>query len=312
MSPPRRQLLLCPIGSPEADLFWNKLSKGILGGPSAVGTEPPLGAEIAESCCPIELPQVDGYGVRLTVEKGPPLGEGSFATVVRGTLVIKRGAQDGTHRDRDRSVSVALKKFRPIPAQGQLRGRVLEELRLLHRARHSSRVVRLLAAQMPDGDPPVLVLEFMAGGALSRHIQKRSPFLEWGKSGKRIMLDVSEGLLFLHTRRPIVVHRDLRSANVLLTASHRAKIADLGLAKHQDRSVLPSLSVLFNQHAAFPPESVAWVDGPEAQLMKRSCKWDVWQARARFLGPSRTLEGTIPRVCANSALALSAPSAAHV
>lgn len=75
--------------------------------------------------------------------------------------------------------------------------------------------------------------------------------------------------------RFVPVCKDLRSANVLLSASHRAKIADLGLAKHQDRSALPSLSVLFNQHAAFPPESVAWVDGPDG--LKRSAKWDIWQ-----------------------------------
>ena len=43
---------------------------------------------------------------------------------------------------------------------------------------------------------------------------------------------------------------------MLLTADHRAKIADLGSAKFQERTALSSLSVIFNQSAAFPPESM--------------------------------------------------------
>ena len=43
-----------------------------------------------------------------------------------------------------------------------------------------------------------------------------------------ILLDVTKGLVFLHTRSPVVVHRDLTARNVLLNAAMTAKIADLG------------------------------------------------------------------------------------
>lgn len=159
----------------------------------------------------------------------------------------------------------------------QLREKVLDEVRVLHRTRHCSRIVRLLALCMSDDDtPPSMVMEFMKGGSLHSHVKRREGFLRWGRKGKRIALDVAEGLLYLHTRRPIVVHRDLRCCNILLTAGLRAKIADLGSAKDQERTALPSLSVLFNQWAAFPPESVLTALAPGNV---RSYKWDVWQAR---------------------------------
>ena len=49
-----------------------------------------------------------------------------------------------------------------------------------------------------------------------------------------ILLDVSYGLLYLHTHSPQIIHRDLTAANILLTRNKRAKIADLGVSKLLD------------------------------------------------------------------------------
>ena len=46
-----------------------------------------------------------------------------------------------------------------------------------------------------------------------------------------ILLDVSYGLLYLHTCSPPIIHRDLTAPNILLTRDKRAKIADLGVSK---------------------------------------------------------------------------------
>ena len=43
-----------------------------------------------------------------------------------------------------------------------------------------------------------------------------------------ILQDVSRGLIYLHSRAPAVIHRDLTARNVLLDSAMRAKIADLG------------------------------------------------------------------------------------
>lgn len=46
-----------------------------------------------------------------------------------------------------------------------------------------------------------------------------------------ILLDISRGLVHLHSSEPPIVHRDLTTRNILLTASMQAKIADLGTAR---------------------------------------------------------------------------------
>ena len=48
---------------------------------------------------------------------------------------------------------------------------------------------------------------------------------------RSLLADVARGLLYLHTRNPPVVHRDLSARNVLLTSSLVAKISDLGNAR---------------------------------------------------------------------------------
>ena len=45
---------------------------------------------------------------------------------------------------------------------------------------------------------------------------------------RSLLTDVARGLLYLHTRNPPVMHRDLSARNVLLTSSLVAKISDLG------------------------------------------------------------------------------------
>ena len=46
-----------------------------------------------------------------------------------------------------------------------------------------------------------------------------------------ILLDVSEGLLYLHSQEPPIIHRDLTTGNILLTINLRAKIADFGVSR---------------------------------------------------------------------------------
>ena len=48
---------------------------------------------------------------------------------------------------------------------------------------------------------------------------------------RRRALDIAYGMTYLHSRKPPLLHRDLKSANILIDGSYRAKITDFGLAR---------------------------------------------------------------------------------
>ena len=51
-----------------------------------------------------------------------------------------------------------------------------------------------------------------------------------------IMYDIAMGVDYLHTRRPSIVHRDLKSLNVLIDHLYHGKINDFGLARIRQRA----------------------------------------------------------------------------
>ena len=59
--------------------------------------------------------------------------------------------------------------------------------------------------------------------------------MDWAFRG-RIALDIAQGLAFLHASTPIILHRDLKSHNILLDSHRRAKIADFGLSRVKQES----------------------------------------------------------------------------
>ncbi|TPX35798.1 hypothetical protein SmJEL517_g01999 [Synchytrium microbalum] len=69
-----------------------------------------------------------------------------------------------------------------------------------------------------------LVMEYMEGGSLDGRITSMT---DW-KERFKIAMDVVRGLLHIHFRK--ILHRDLKSANILLDGTGRAKLADFGLA----------------------------------------------------------------------------------
>lgn len=78
-----------------------------------------------------------------------------------------------------------------------------------------------------------IVTEFVEGGALRDVLRKKREFkLEWPLR-VRIATDIARAMAYLHSRS--IIHRDLKSANVLMDGSLRAKVADLGLARSFSR-----------------------------------------------------------------------------
>ncbi|KAG0503444.1 hypothetical protein HPP92_003516 [Vanilla planifolia] len=105
-----------------------------------------------------------------------------------------------------------------------------KELELLGRIKHPN-IVSLLG-YCTHGDSRFLVHELPQNGSLEEqlHGQSHGSALTWHLRMK-IALDIARGLEYLHEHcSPSVIHRDLKSSNVILDSDFNAKISDFGLA----------------------------------------------------------------------------------
>ncbi|KFK39482.1 hypothetical protein AALP_AA3G249900 [Arabis alpina] len=105
----------------------------------------------------------------------------------------------------------------------------LAELKVLTRVHHVN-LVRLIGYCVEGS--LFLVYEYVENGNLGQHLQGTGrESLPWTKR-VQIALDSARGLEYIHEHTvPVYVHRDIKSANILIDQSFRAKVADFGLTK---------------------------------------------------------------------------------
>ncbi|KAB1225690.1 LRR receptor-like serine/threonine-protein kinase HSL2 [Morella rubra] len=111
------------------------------------------------------------------------------------------------------------------------------EVETLGRIRHSN-ILKLLLSCSGE-DRRILVYEYMANGSLGDvlHGEKGGGLLDWPRR-LAIALGAAQGLAYLHHDCvPAIVHRDVKSNNILLDEEWRPRVADFGLAKTLHREV---------------------------------------------------------------------------
>ena len=108
-----------------------------------------------------------------------------------------------------------------------LRRDFVREMRLLVHLRHPH-ILTVLGAVLHEREP-ILVMEFMGRGSLHDLLHNETLPLE-GDVVLQLLRDIVSGMQFLHSASPAVLHNDLKSANILVDASFRAKVADFGLS----------------------------------------------------------------------------------
>ena len=111
-----------------------------------------------------------------------------------------------------------------------------------------------------------------------------TPFLKY----IRILYDVSQGLHYLHSLTPPLIHRDLTAPNVLLAENLTAKIADLGVSRYVDPSMVNvlNLSVTPGNLVYMPPES-------KVKEPSYTTKLDIFSFGNLIL---HTINGKLPRL----------------
>lgn len=132
------------------------------------------------------------------------------------------------------------------------------EIDILGKIRHRN-ILKLLACLTKEGSN-FLVLEYMENGnlfqALHREIKVGRPELDWFQR-YRIALGAAKGIAYLHhDYSPPIIHRDIKSTNILLDEDYEAKIADFGVAKLAEQ-VSPkgsNISCFAGTHGYIAPE----------------------------------------------------------
>ncbi|CAL5206319.1 unnamed protein product [Lathyrus oleraceus] len=142
------------------------------------------------------------------------LGEGGFGCVYKASL--------------DDNLVVAIKR---LNCECQYAEREYEnEVELLSEIQHPN-VISLLGCGTHE-DSRFIIYELMQNGSLETqlHGPSHGSALTWHMRMK-IALDTARGLKYLHEHcYPAVIHRDLKSSNILLDANFNAKLSDFGLA----------------------------------------------------------------------------------
>ncbi|ETL30853.1 TKL/DRK protein kinase, partial [Phytophthora nicotianae] len=76
-----------------------------------------------------------------------------------------------------------------------------------------------------------LVLEYVPRGNLRDYLHTNSDILSWARDRIFMAIAVAEALEYLHSRTPAIIHRDLKSNNILLTESLDPKLIDFGVSR---------------------------------------------------------------------------------
>ncbi len=172
--------------------------------------------EIDSGLATLEVNNVEGLNT------GKSLGSGSYGAVYKVNV-------NGIPRIAKRLLNILLTPdIRPDEKQG-IRDRFSKECLLLSKLDHPN-VVQFVGVKRDDDPQDLsLIMESLHMDLEKFLAMKHEIPLSVELS---ILLDVSSGLVYLHTQlEEPLVHRDLKPSNVLLTNDLRAKIADLGVSK---------------------------------------------------------------------------------
>ncbi|KAL9262274.1 L-type lectin-domain containing receptor kinase IX.1-like protein [Drosera capensis] len=165
------------------------------------------------------------------------LGEGGFGSVYRGLL-------------QNPNTEIAVKRVSKGSKQGKKE--FASEVKIISRLRHRH-LVQLLGWCKQRRDL-LLVYEYLANGSIDTHLFGTEAPLAWPVRHK-ITLGLASGLLYLQEEgEQCVIHRDIKSSNIMLDSNFIPKLGDFGLARLMDHEVDSRTTVIAGTRGYLAPE----------------------------------------------------------
>ncbi|KAI3961305.1 hypothetical protein MKX01_007019 [Papaver californicum] len=182
-------------------------------------------------------------------DEGEKLGQGGFGGVYKGFFS-------------DLNLNVAVKRVSRGSTQGKKEYQ--SEVRIISQLRHRNLVQ--LIGWCHEKDELLLVYEFMPNRSLDKHLFGAVNVLIWEVRYK-IALGLASALLYLHEEwEQCVVHRDVKSSNVMLDSNFNAKLGDFGLARLVDHDISSQITVLAGTIGYLTPECATGKSSKESDV----------------------------------------------
>ncbi|KAG8636520.1 serine/threonine-protein kinase pakF isoform X3 [Manihot esculenta] len=110
-----------------------------------------------------------------------------------------------------------------------------QEVSLMKRLRHPNVLLFMGAVTSPQR--LCIVTEFLPRGSLFRLLQRNTTKLDWRRR-VHMALDITRGMNYLHHCNPPIIHRDLKSSNLLVDRNWTVKVGDFGLSRLKHETYL--------------------------------------------------------------------------
>ena len=184
----------------------------------------------------------------------------NFQSEIELKELIGSGGFGTVHKAIWKGDNVAVKIMHGMVEGSQTLETFKKEIFLLSRLQHPG-IINFLGASLQPPDI-CIVQELAVGGSLytllhgSGSETKPLKYLDILQYG----LDIADAMAYLH---PTIVHRDLKSQNVLLDENKRAKVCDFGIAKFKDKTLLTTVNSQAGTPAYMAPELFSAGDASE-------------------------------------------------